>query len=532
MAFNEARFINKGKQEQPSLDEDVAKGNPIVEAVFKPRWNVPLLSKYTSFVGRAAKKVDKSIEKKEGTSKLVNLGTLLGQYSLSGINVSPGDIMSTVTPFVGDVETGKYSLFDIALGAAEIIPAAKAGKSVIKSLTKPTKKKFEKNIRKALKKGGKEQLESAKQWQKEWITDPETFVRQKQGGKIPDAPSSYTSGPEKWATPPEEIKRIKEIWDMKPRSKKEVERFVKLARKPKMSRSRMKKEGFVHEWDSYLKYKDKMTKEFDRLEFHEKLPWVKEGGEWKRLPDETMEEWRKMMKFDEEPWMLRPGEVNPSKAAEKVKYGFGLPENQYKGVYRPGYDVTDINQAIKRRVTPERMGSYHEMVEVSPAIKTYESTAIHELQHFITKGNKNIPDVVSDAIRALRHGDMDGLAKVWKQKKLAVFKDGDVSKGWRKAKGATDKEIKGTVEYFGNRTEIQARLQQMRHSLGVKPGQKVTEKMLIFATKTKRQNFYSDLVNVLGKENIIKALNTLPAIVPMVAEDELFNQWDREDNLF
>ena len=36
MAFNEARFINKGKQEQPSLDEDVAKGNPIVEAVFKP----------------------------------------------------------------------------------------------------------------------------------------------------------------------------------------------------------------------------------------------------------------------------------------------------------------------------------------------------------------------------------------------------------------------------------------------------------------------------------------------------------------
>ena len=82
------------------------------------------------------------------------------------------------------------------------------------------------------------------------------------------------------------------------------------------------------------------------------------------------------------------------------------------------------------------------------------------------------------------------------------------------------------------RTEIQARLQQLRHSLGVKPGQKVTKKMLILSTKSKRKDFYRDLVNVLGEENVIKALNTLPAIVPMTTEQNLFNQWDKEDNLF
>ena len=95
MALNESRFMNREKQEQASVDENAVKGNPIVEEFFKPRFNVPLLSKYTSAVGRAAKKVDKTIEEKVGTSQVVNLGTLLGQYSLSGKMVSPGDIMSS-----------------------------------------------------------------------------------------------------------------------------------------------------------------------------------------------------------------------------------------------------------------------------------------------------------------------------------------------------------------------------------------------------------------------------------------------------
>ena len=41
--------------------------------------------------------------------------------------------------------------------------------------------------------------------------------------------------------------------------------FLRLARKPNMSRSRMKKEGFADEWDSYIEYKDKMTKEFGKI---------------------------------------------------------------------------------------------------------------------------------------------------------------------------------------------------------------------------------------------------------------------------
>ena len=514
MALDETRFLEKINK---TVEDNQEPKESLLEVILKPKYEIPGLSAYSRAVGRLSEILDAPIEKEReqfaeryGISKEdvpsavggTSLGMILGQPALSSIQITPGDIPPILAPASGDPETGKYSPFDIAFSIADIIPATKVGKSAFKSLTKPTKKKFEKNIQKALKKGGKENLEAAKQWQKEWITDPETFVRQKKGDELIDIPSS--------------------------------EKFVKLARKPNMSRSRMKKEGLAVEWDAYVKYKDEMTEEFDRLELHEKLPWVKKGDEWKRLPDETMEQWRHRVKFESDPWYLGPGEVNPSKEAEKVKYGFGLPEDEYAGVYRPGYDVTDINEAIKRRVHPERMGSYHEMVEVNPAIKIkhYETTAVHELQHFITKGNENIPDVVSDAIRALRYGDMDELARVWKQKKLSVLKDGDPSKGLVKAKGATAKEIKGTVEYFGKRTEIQARLQQLRHSLGVKPGQKVTKKMLILSTKSKRKDFYRDLVNVLGEENVIKALNTLPAIVPMTTEQNLFNQWDKEDNLF
>jgi len=533
MAFNEARFINRGKKEQPSVDEDVVKGNPIIDEFFKPRFNVPLLSKYTSAIGRVAKKADKYVEKKVGTSKAISLGALLGDYSLYGKMISPGEIISTVTPFIGDVETGKYSLFDLALGGLETIPLAKGAKtsisSVGKRLAKPSERKFQKKIQKALKKGGKENLESALKWQKEWITDPETFVRQKQGGRIADAPGSYYT-----TAPPEEIKKIEEIWNMKPRSKKEVERFVKLAKKPNMSRSKMKKEGFVHEWDSYLKYKDEMIEEFDRLEFHERLPWKLEGEEWVRLPDETHEQWRKRITFENEPWALRDVEVDPRKTTtDKVKWGFGLPDAEYAGVWRPSYDVTDINQAMKRGVHPDRMGRYHEMVEIDPAMsqKDIKSLAVHELQHYITKGNTNIPHAVGELIQNLNRGDLDDLVGYWKKNKLSVFEGGDASGKWKSIKGAKESEIKGTIRYFRDTTEIQARLQEIRLSLGVSPGEKITKEMLILkGVRTKSP--YTNLKKILGEDNIIKALNTLPAVVPMTTETSLFNQWDREDNIF
>ena len=37
---------------------------------------------------------------------------------------------------------------------------------------------------------------------------------------------------------------------------------------------------------------------------------------------------------------------------------------------------------------------------------------------------------------------------------------------------------------------------------------------------------------IIGRKNTIKALNALPALVPMMVEEELFNQWDKEDNIF
>ena len=36
----------------------------------------------------------------------------------------------------------------------------------------------------------------------------------------------------------------------------------------------------------------------------------------------------------------------------------------------------------------------------------------------------------------------------------------------------------------------------------------------------------------MGKKNVIKALNTLPAIVPIGLEDQLLNQWENEDSPF
>ena len=46
------------------------------------------------------------------------------------------------------------------------------------------------------------------------------------------------------------------------------------------------------------------------------------------------------------------------------------------------------------------------------------------------------------------------------------------------------------------------------------------------------KDFYRELELIIGKKNILKALNTLPAMVPMIVEEELFNEWDREDNIF
>ena len=42
-----------------------------------------------------------------------------------------------------------------------------------------------------------------------------------------------------------------------------------------------------------------------------------------------------------------------------------------------------------------------------------------------------------------------------------------------------------------------------------------------------------DLLNVMkNKKSLLKSLNTLPALVPVVLEENLFNEWYGEDNIF
>ena len=176
------------------LSEQRKRGGPLtvseqLEEAVKPRWKIPILSEYTSAIGKAAKKVDVGTEKR--SEKLKRKGILWeydaqalrhGARKTTKVDRGEGGIegypkamdLASFIPFIGDPETGKYSLLDVALAGTEAIPAAKG----VKSFLDP-RKVYKRKIKKALKKGGKERLEAAKKWQTEWITDPETFVRQR-----------------------------------------------------------------------------------------------------------------------------------------------------------------------------------------------------------------------------------------------------------------------------------------------------------------------------------------------------------------
>ena len=49
-----------------------------------------------------------------------------------------------------------------------------------------------------------------------------------------------------------------------------------------------------------------------------------------------------------------------------------------------------------------------------------------------------------------------------------------------------------------------------------------------------RRGFTEDLLNVFGHDpdKLKKALNTLPALVPLTDEDQLSNNWQMEENPF
>jgi len=179
------------------LSEQKKRGGPLtvseqLEEAVRPRWNVPILSEYTSALGKMAKGADVRTEKRK--EKLKSAGILSAYSPVTGmmenIRVKEGEggevglpesmTTASLMPFVGDPETGKYSLLDAVLAGAEAIPAAKG----VKSFLDP-RKVYKRKLKRVLKKGGKERLEAAKKWQTEWITDPETFVRQR-GARIKD----------------------------------------------------------------------------------------------------------------------------------------------------------------------------------------------------------------------------------------------------------------------------------------------------------------------------------------------------------
>ena len=210
------------------------------------------------------------------------------------------------------------------------------------------------------------------------------------------------------------------------------------------------------------------------------------------------------------------------------------------GYYKHGPSVIskqDLRSIPNLRDAP---GAYREKIVIDAGItnpKELRSVAIHEFQHYLTKGSELVPSEISRAMDSLLRGDMGDLMDFWRKKDLRVQKlDGT---GWTTASKATDDEIGLSIRYYIKDTEIQARMQQVRRQMGVKPGKKITKKDITkivgkeASTDTMTKSATQDLIDVLGsKDKLVKALNTLPAIVPMAVEDELFNQWDREDNLF
>ena len=206
------------------------------------------------------------------------------------------------------------------------------------------------------------------------------------------------------------------------------------------------------------------------------------------------------------------------------------------GYWRPQTIVADYDANLMSRTRVP--GVYREKVVIDAGVLNQDelaSVAVHEFQHYLTKGTEGIPRVVkSELIDLLKgRGDFDKLIDFWKKNDLRVRKlDGTPTV----ASKASDDEIGLTIQYFVNTTELQARMQQVRKALKTSPGKKVSTKQvdeLLSSSDEMTRNAIQDLLNVMkDKKSLLKALNTLPALVPATFEENLFNEWDREDNIF
>ena len=607
------------------LSEKRKRGEPLTvseqfkEAV-KPRWNIPILSEYTSAIGKLAKKADVQTEKRK--EKLKSAGILSAYSPVTGmmenikvakarrldrrwttegeggeVGLPESMTLASLMPFIGDPETGKYSLLDVAIAGVEAVPVVKAGiKPISKSIKtrkalkegerifKQKQDEFVQNMLLQALRGGKKTLKEAKSWTKKWATDPETFVRNKgarlseniepgASAQLIDKPTVEQAAKKLGIERPPSVKStglseeayhakyskdheaISEVMKSNlmdylttGKSQKEVDFFVQMARDPKTTAKDMAEFGFEKEAKEYKKYVKDIEKRIDKIKPTKKghISHIAEGIEMPDLPlpktdpgsVDTFGQILAPSGKEELDWVAKKMALS-----KEARYGFMPTGETVAGYYSPQRVISkgDIESIPNLRGAP---GVYREKVVLDAGVIRQDdlrSVAVHEFQHYLTKGSDLIPEDISRAMNSLLRGDIDSLMDFWKRNDLRV----KTLKGkFTTASKATDDEIGLTINYYITDTEIQARMMQIRRDLNVKPGKKITRKDLDRFTKTENiipgeqvsgygRKAYKDILNIWGrKDKLVKALNTLPAMVPFVPEEELFNKWDMEDNLF
>jgi len=311
------------------------------------------------------------------------------------------------------------------------------------------------------------------------------------------------------------------------KTKREVDIFVQMARDPKTTAKDMSKLGFEKEYKGYLKYKKDIKKRMGKI----KQGHFKHIAQGIEAPDIRYTEGLK--KSVSQNIM---GMADRMELARNPRYGIMDVGEGAAGYYRPQTIVSEKDYIRPRTKIP---GVYREKVVIDAGLLNQDelsSVAVHEFQHYLTKGSEGMPRVVkTELIDLMRgRGDFDKLIDFWKKNDLRVRKlDGT---GSTTALKADDDEIGYTIEYFIKSTEIQARMQQIRKALKTSPGKKITTQQvdeLLSSSDATTQSAIQDLLNVMkNKKSLLKSLNTLPALVPVVLEENLFNEWYGEDNIF
>ena len=544
-----------------TIDDNIdTPSETLLESITKPKYEIPGLSHYSRTIGKISKILDAPVEKRKKTFR--ELGVSMVHDPTSGMSFPsvvepdsplagekgspmPSTTLAMLAPLSGDPETGKYSDVDLAFGVADVLGVGaqlyempkirELQEKVAKELgikNPPSVLEFQREeVMKMIKEGiiKEETIKSAR-----WNIDNLGFDEIEKLKLIyPNAQDrlSDAAHASKYAKESEMISRgiQDEVMEytIHGKTKREVDIFVQMARDPKTTAKDMSKLGFEKEYKGYLKYKKDIEKRMGKIKKGD-FKYVTRGVE---APDIRYTEG--LMRSVDENIM---GMADRMELARNPKYGFMDVGEGAAGYYRPQVIVSEKDYIRPRTKIP---GVYREKVVVDAGILNQDelaSVAVHEFQHYLTRGIEDIPRVVKTELADLLRGrgDWDKLIEFWKKNDLRVKKlDGT---GSTTALKSNNDEIALTIEYFIKSTEMQARMQQIRKALKVSPGKKITTKQvdeLLSSSDVRTQSAIEDLLNVMkNKKSLLKALNTLPALVPVTLEENLFNEWDGEDNIF